>query len=124
MPRVATEQETALARTWLMLQGWPPQPDWAFSDLCYVVPGIAAVWLFTSNSKLFWVENLVGNPLADKDERRAALPALLSYVSEEAGKLGGKAVMTSTSHPGAARAYVTAGYGVTGTGCTQYIKTL
>ena len=124
MPRPATPQEVALARTWLVLNGWTPMPDWAFSDLCFVVPGLCAVWLFTSNSKLFWVENLVANPLADKETRRAAMPALLSYVAEQAGELGAKAVMTSVRHPGAIRAYEADGYKSTDTGCTQYVKVL
>lgn len=123
-PRLASASETALARTWLILQGWPEQPDWVFSDLCYVVPGVAAVWLFTSNSKLFWIENLVGNPLIDKEVMRAALPGLLSYVSDEARKLGGKAVMTSTSNRGAARAYLADGYKPIDQNCVQYLKTL
>lgn len=122
--RSAMPQEVKAARDWLVIQGWARMPDWAFSDLCYVVPGIAAVWLFTSNSGLYWVENLVANPLIDKETRKTALTALVSYVSDEARKLGAQAVMTSTPHPGAARAYLAAGYSAMDTGCTQYVKPL
>lgn len=118
----ASQRDTETAKTWLQIQGWPVMPDWAYPDLCYAVPGKAAVWLFTSNSGMCWVEYLVGNPLISKEEKHEAISHLLSYVAEEAKKLGAKQLITSTPHPGAARAYLEAGYVAGDTNCTQYLK--
>jgi len=106
----AKPSEVALAKTWMQLQGWPVMPDWGFPDLCYVVPDLAACWLFTTNSGIYWIEYLTANPLAPKEARRRALVDLIQWVSARAKDMGARAVFVSTPHPGAVRAYKEAGF--------------
>lgn len=123
-PRPATQADTDLAKTWLTLQGWQPVANWQVSDECYVVPGLAACWFFTTNSGLCWLEYLVANPLADKAERRQALTDLVEYVGNLAKSRGFRAMCTQTNHPGAMRVYDETGFIRADTGITHFIKGL
>lgn len=59
-------------------------PSHCFSDLGFIVPGEAAVFLYTTNSKLAFIENLQANPDVPRDRRNDALNAVISAAFIEA----------------------------------------
>ena len=123
-PRPLTPEDLSAAKVWFTLQGWPEMQDWMLSTTGYCIPGLAAVWLYTMNSGIAWMEHLVANPLADRDERRKALKELALFVEEEAKRLGYKALLTMTNNPGASRVYEQVGYATGDKNMVQYVRRL
>lgn len=123
-PRPATQSDTDLMRTWMRLHGWPELPDWYLSPQALIVPGLAGVWLYTTNSGVSWLEHLVANPLADKTERREAIKAVINQGIEDLRTQGYKVILTMSNHPGALRAFQEAGFTKGDENMVQYLKLL
>lgn len=82
-------------------RGWKQEPvdPELLSDYGIIVGNIAAAWLYTSNSKLTWIECTVVDPKSDKTARRDAIVALYKELFNEAKRLGFSLVMGYTISP-------------------------
>lgn len=59
---------------------FPPTGFW--------IPGIAAAWLYLTNSTRAFMEDAIANPSTTADQRRQALYALESRIADEARQRG------------------------------------
>lgn len=87
--RLVQESDLAEMRKW-----WDKRkkhdvfPSIILSDLGFIVPGVAAVFLYTTNSKLAFIENLQANPDVLGERRNDALNAVVSAAYIEAKNRG------------------------------------
>lgn len=72
-------------------EGWLP-------TVGAIVPGHVAAWLYFSDSDVAWIENIISNPEANKDDARAALDAVVEYLEAFAKGRGTKWVLGSSTN--------------------------
>ncbi len=71
------------------------------SDIGFIVDGLAAVFLFTTNSKVAYIDFLISNPEAPHQDSQMALDTVVQACISRAKKEGFRVLLGSTS-----RAYV------------------
>lgn len=93
----ATPEHVADAQAWMVARGIPTMPTDAFSSRGFVAPGLAGVWLYTTNSSLTFLEMLVSNPDAPKEARRAALDAVVAAAISAARESGARLMLVQVN---------------------------
>lgn len=78
------------ANRWMVERNLPELPLDLYSDTTFVIPGKAMAGLYLTNSRFAFLEAICGNPALSKEERGAALDAVLARAVEEAGKAGAR----------------------------------
>ncbi|WP_224240619.1 hypothetical protein [Hyalangium gracile] len=94
IPYVPEQHFTEVAR-WFELFNETMVPE-ALPQTGYIVPGIAAGFLYRTDSSVAWVESLIAFKEAPKDVRDRALDAIVVALCRDARKLGFKTVLGST----------------------------
>ena len=67
-----------------------------FPPLGYIYPGVAAYFIYETDSKACWLENMVCNPDVPKELREVALQAVVTEVLKEVSRLGYKVAYATT----------------------------
>lgn len=75
-----------------------------------IVPGIAAGFLYATDSTVAFMENFVTNPRAGLRERSKAITRIAEALAEEAHVLGFRSIVLTTGHTGIARKARALGY--------------
>jgi len=88
---------------WLAGHGLAPIPLAMFPPTGYVVEGLAAVFVYHTQSTVAFIETLVSNPGADKRDANRALDAAVRAALRECEDAGCEAVIATTSLPAVAR---------------------
>jgi hypothetical protein len=83
---------------WWKDQNWDPVPPSILPDLGFIVPGVAAGFLYTTNSTVAWMEWIVANPKKTFEIRDEALNAVLKTIESRAKELGFSTILISTSN--------------------------
>ncbi len=83
----ATEEHISEARRWAGARGYAI-PREMFSTLGFAVPGLAAWWLYLTDSSLAYCEFLIGNPDVPAGVRGLALDTVIERVLSEAAARG------------------------------------
>lgn len=94
IPFVLEQHFTEVLR-WYQMFGETMIPE-ALPKTGYIVPGVAAGFLYRTDSSLCWLECLVANKDVPKEERNLALDAVVVALSQDAKKLGFKTLLGST----------------------------
>ncbi len=89
----ATEDTITEAISWMVARGMPAPPRDIFSSAGWCVPGVAAWWLYLTDSSLAWTEMLCSNPKVGKERRSAAFDAVIAHVLTEARAAGTRILM-------------------------------
>ena len=94
--------------------GWEAPLEHALPDSGFLVEGdgfpVVAGWLYRTDSSIAWLEWIISNPQASKEERADALPILIERLTHEARMLGFKIVFTSTNNKRLLAQYEEAGF--------------
>ncbi len=114
----ATDEHIDDAIRWMVARGRPAPPRDIFSSTGWAVPGVAAWWLYLTDSTLAWTEMLVGNPDVAKDTRRAGLDAVIAHVLEEARAAGTRLLVCNVDREDLEERAVKHGYRVLARGQT------
>jgi len=96
----------------------PPPPRDIFSSTGWCVPGLAAWWLYLTDSSLAWTEMLVVNPDAPKAARRDAMDLVIEHVLVEAKAAGTRLLVCNVDRPDLEERAIKHGYQVLGRGQT------
>lgn len=81
-------------------KGWNlPDNSYLMSDLGLIVPDVAAIFLFTTNSKMCLLDGLICNPKSDKQERDECINKMIEVMIHQAKELGFKYIMGTTQFP-------------------------
>jgi hypothetical protein len=84
---------------WWRLHGVAPVEPGFLSDEGFIVPGIAAGWLYLTNSKMALIENLTANPEVDEATRSEAIDRVVRRIVDEAQDFGAKVICGFTQIP-------------------------
>tara|TARA_R110000787_G_scaffold5480_3_gene20058 strand:+ start:3716 stop:4099 length:384 start_codon:yes stop_codon:yes gene_type:complete len=95
---------------WWEGHSWPAIPECALSDTGFIIDGMCAVWVYSTNSCFSLVEWVIGNPEADKRKLGPALDLLLDHAVEFAKQDGSILIQTTTKHSGLIRRYKNHGF--------------
>lgn len=86
------------------------QPRVFFPTVGQIVPGIAAGFLYQTDCKVSFIENLISNPKSAQFERNQALDLIVTAILKESDALGFYVVMGFTQVPGVVRRAVKLGF--------------
>lgn len=114
----ATDEHIDDAIQWMMARGQPATPRDLFSSTGWVVPGVAAWWLYLTDSSLAWTEMLVGNPHVPKATRREGLDLVIAHVLEEARAAGTRLLVCNVDRADLEERAIKHGYRVLARGQT------
>jgi hypothetical protein len=114
----ATDEHVTDAIEWMVARGRPAPPRDIFSSTGWCVPGVAAWWLYLTDSTLAWTEMLVGNPHISKEKRRAGLDAVGVRLIEEARLAGTRLLMCNVDRDDIEQLAIKHGYRVLARGQT------
>lgn len=89
------EQHFAQVLRWFELFGETMIPE-ALPQTGYIVPGVAAGFLYRTDSSVCWLESLIANKDVPKEERTRALDVVVVALTRDAKKLGFKTLLGST----------------------------
>lgn len=78
---------------WYAARGLPRLEPWAFPSMGLVEPGVAAGFLYRTDSGLALLEGIVTNPAASASSRHAALTAIGAELVAEAKRAGIKRLL-------------------------------
>jgi hypothetical protein len=111
---------------WWQAQNWPVIPQEMLPSTGLIVESegekLAAGFLYKTDSKIAWLEFLVGNPESDKMKRRQALDALIQGLCDEARESGFTRIFTSAQHPGLIERYKGHGFMETDKNMTNLVR--
>lgn len=110
------------ANSWGRKHNFPLPGREYLPDIGFVVPGLAVGFLYTSNSKIGWVEWVFGNPEASKDDRAQAIDLVIKLIEYCAKDLGIEALFSSSGSPAYQSVLERHGFDATDKNVTQYIK--
>lgn len=83
---------------WCAARKMRPIPAGWLPSTGLIVDGVAAVWLYRSDSAIIFVEGLISNPDASMITRARATEALLERAGELAAEMGARYVVGTSSH--------------------------
>jgi hypothetical protein len=109
-------------RKWGEKHQFPLPPLDFLPDIGLVVNNAAAGFLYTSNSKLGWIEWVFSNPEKPAEERTEALDTLMSALEQIAITRGLKALFSSSGSTGYQKVLERNSFKQTDTNVTQYVK--
>ena len=93
--RFVLEQHFEEMLRWFAARGEQMTPD-ALPQSGFIIPGKAAGFLYRTDSSMAMIENLVASPELPREERSAAVDAIVLAVADEARRLGFKTLIGST----------------------------
>jgi len=95
---------------WYTLRGLPPIPLAMLSPTGLIVPSVAAMWLYKTDSNLAILDCLITNPEAPLRERSDAVKCLSRGLLDAAHGAGYKAVVAWCASHGVSRIAQTLGF--------------
>jgi hypothetical protein len=112
--------------TWWRLHGWSAPLEEALPKNGLIVRdsegrGIAAGFLYLTDSSIAWLEFVVANPLCDKIVRDKALDTLITQLIDLARRCGKSLIFSSINHPSLVKRYEQSGGIKTDTNMTNFI---
>lgn len=111
-------------KPWWDAHGWGDMQKALLSPLGFYVPKYAAIFLYTTNSPMAWLEFAVTNPAADFSERSKALDLCMDRAALKAKNLGFTVLMASLNHEGLIKRYQRHAFVVTEEKMTNLVRIL
>jgi hypothetical protein len=96
--RLVEETDFIDINSWREARKVPIIPRELYAPRGYIVDGVAAGFLTTTDTKACFVENMVTNPKAYKEDREEAVLKILQRLEEDAVKMGYKYLLAVTNH--------------------------
>lgn len=85
-----------------------------FPKTGFIVDGIAAFFLYSTDSSVCFLENMIANRAVDREERNRALSLLVEAIIKEASDLGFTVAYATTDNPSVVARAMRAGATVQG----------
>lgn len=117
-------KDYAAVSAWWTAHKWPAIPQDCLPKTGFIVDGLAAGFLYRSDSSICWLEWIIGNPQSDKLLRNEALDQVIAALICEAQRLGARMIFTSVVHPRLIERYQKHGFIVSESGMTNLVRSL
>ena len=109
---------------WWKAHDWTPVSLDALPSTGFVIPGICAGFLYSTDSSMCILEWVIANPKTNKETRSEGLDLVIDELLKKAHSGGYKTVFTSVSHPKLLERYSDFGFKKTESTMTNMIKVL
>lgn len=109
---------------WWLDQNWPIIPQDHLPEFGFIVPGIAAGFLYKTDSNFALLEFVIANPNSSKEDRANALDLVIENLILLAQELGFKSIFSSVTHPKLIDRYVNHGFIITDKNMTNLIRSI
>lgn len=96
MIRQFTDDDLSQINEWYAAHGAPPVPRTRISNIGRIEPGVAAGFLYQTDSSVCLLEGYVSNPLAASEDRGRALFGITIRLLAEAKDMGFSEVIAMT----------------------------
>ena len=106
---------------WWKQHEWLPVPVQCLPMTGFIVDGLAAGFLYKTDSNIAWLEWVVANKESDKEERSKAIDLVVDELILRAKELGYTRIFTSTNNPKLEARYHKHGFGSFDKNVTQMI---
>lgn len=103
---------------------WNPIPLESLPTTGFIVDDVCAGFLYKTDSNIAWLEFVVSNKKANKEEKSKALNLLIESLCEEAKKDKYNVIFTSCQHKGLIQKYLNNGFIKTDLNMTNLIRSL
>lgn len=110
--------------SWWTAHGWAPIAEDLLPRTRLVIEGLCAGFLYKTDSNFAVLEWVVGNPKADKGQRRIALDLLIQGLLKVAKESGFTTVWTQLEHPALIERYENHGFQIGDKNLTGMIRRL
>jgi hypothetical protein len=115
-----------VVKWWNQHQQVAPRLDMMPEESSFIVEceglPLAAITVYLTNASFAWLDNLVGNPEAPKDQRKKAVDALVKHCELVAAELGKLNLFCMSHDKATTRRYVGLGYLPTLSNVTTHSK--
>lgn len=111
-----------------MLSSWWKQHEWPSIPLSFlpkigiIVGDCVAGFIYSTDSKICWLEFIISDPKCEQKKRQDALNLLIQEASNTAKDLGYEVIFTSVSHKGLIEKYKNNGFKVTDNNMTNLMR--
>ena len=100
--RTFNKEDYSIVHNWWTKQQWTPVPEDMLSSTGFIVTKddgeeVAAAWVYITNSPIFLIEWMVGNPDLDWEERQDGINMLLDECSNWCKAHGAGFMLTMTN---------------------------
>ena len=119
-----TSSDYSSLETWWKDQNWSSVPEDHLPEYGLIVDGIAAAFLYRTDSKFALLEFVIANPNSSKEERSEALDLIIDNLLFVAKELGFSTVFTSLEHPKLLERYEKHGFVATDKNVTNMLRRL
>jgi hypothetical protein len=99
MVRPFQPEDIKQINSWYGARGIPPIDKHLFPDVGYIEPGVAAGFLYQTDSSLCFIDGYVANPAAPKASRGEAFDAITISIVRTAKDHGFRQILAYTEHP-------------------------
>ena len=117
-----TDSDYEMVCSWWSGHDWPSIPLTFLPTTGIIVDDCAAGFIYSTDSKICWLEFIVVDPKSDKTYRREALNTLMNEAAKIAKEMGHSAIFTSASHEGLIERYKNNGFKVTDKNMTNLMR--
>lgn len=117
-------EDYALLSKWWKAHDWEPPAECMLPVYGLICNEIAAGFMYSTDSKLFWVEWFISDPDSDPEQRNRAVDIVVDKLCDYAKISGAKAVFSSTNKPSFENRLLKHGFVVGDKNTTQLIKGL
>lgn len=95
---------------WWTSYDFPPVPKECLPKHGLIIEGVCAGFVYRTDSKIAWLEWIVGNRQVTKEVREEGLQRLVPALTELAGELGYEKVFSAVKHPNLIQIYIKQGF--------------
>lgn len=120
--RLFTPLDYEMVCSWWNGHDWPSIPLTFLPTTGIIVDNCAVGFIYSTDSKICWLEFIVVDPKSDKTHRREALNILINEAAKIAKEMGHSAIFTSTSHEGLIERYKNNKFNVTDKNITNLMR--
>lgn len=100
--------------SWMMARRLAIPPPWSFSDIGLMVRGVAAGFLYTTNSGIAYLDSFITNPDRPKEERMGAIESIANALVHAAKSHGVSMVVCHSKFDSIVNAAMKIGFADTG----------
>lgn len=123
-PRLITTQDYPLISSWWKARNWPAVPQEVLSTMGLIIEPYCFGFIYSSDSKIAWLEFLCSNPATDSKERNEAMDILIEALVDLAKQQGFKFVFTSSVDTKLIDRLTKRGFGVTDKNVTHLLRSI
>lgn len=120
--RLFNSSDYEMLSSWWKQHEWPSIPLSFLPKIGIIVDDCVAGFIYSTDSKICWLEFIISDPKCEQKKRQDALNLLIQEASNTAKDLGYEVIFTLASHKGLIEKYKNNGFKVTDNNMTNLMR--